>query len=77
MFACAFLLKNCFLQLYYVLWRMTMKNEMQEIRHTIWAVGFFLATIYLMYHREYFWGFLNMVAMVFHDLLSLPEDKGK
>ena len=54
-----------------------MKNEMRKIRHTIWAVGFFLAAVYLMYHKEYAWGFFNIVAMLFHDVLSLPSSEEK
>lgn len=52
-----------------------MKSEMQRVRHTIWAVAFFLSAIYLIYHGKYGWGAYCVIGMLFHDFLSFLGDK--
>jgi len=55
-----------------------MKNELWKTRNTVWAVAFFLVATYLLYHGEYFLGIINVVGMLFHEVLSLIdiEEKG-
>ena len=52
---------------------MDAKDEMRRLRHTMWAVGFFLAAVACSLKGCYFWAAIHLIFMFFHDLLSLNE----
>jgi len=37
----------------------------EKLKHSIYGVGFFLAAVYLLYHKMWLWGIFNVVAMTF------------